>query len=188
MPEWHRATPHVTLAQWRDAAKLWRALGGRDDLREPLVPYRRRLESLVMGVPALKPRMAALPATLCHGDCHAGNLLQGAAGEWIWADWQDVRLGAGVDDLNFFWQRAFVAADTSPPFEAMVQAYVVGPETVGGMLLTREQVDQALAWAELRSWLVDWPNYLGALSATRMERVLRRIGTLIDQLEVAGHL
>jgi Ser/Thr protein kinase RdoA (MazF antagonist) len=188
VPEWLHATPKVTLARCRDAAATWHALGERDDLRGALAPYGRRLERLVMEIAEIQTRMTTVPATLCHGDFHAGNLLRGPAGEWIWTDWQEVRLGPGVDDLAFFWQRAFVAADTPPPYGAMVQAYGAGLATADGEPVPPEQLDRALAWAELRSWLVDWPGNLGALSATRMERVLPRIETLIDQLAVAGHL
>jgi len=99
-----------------------------------------------------------------------------------------VRLGPGVDDLAFFWQRAFVAADTPPPYDAMVQAYAAGLATVDGPPVSREQLDRVLAWAELRSWLVDWPSYLGDLSTVRMERVLQRIDTLTRQLELGSHL
>lgn len=185
LPEWLQAKPPVTLVHCREAASIWRALGERSDLREALRPFCRRLERLVMEIPELDPRLNTLPATLCHGDCHIGNLLQDPAGEWIWADWQEVRLGPGVDDLTFLGQRAFVAAETSPPYEAMVRAYGVGLESVGGALVTQEQLDRSLAWADLRSWLVDWPGYLGAVSSARMERVLGRIESLIGQLEIA---
>lgn len=182
LPNWLHAKPAVTLAQCREAAKVWHVLSERDDLRDALVPYRRSLEHLVMSIPTLDPHMTTMPATLCHGDCHAGNLLLDRAGEWIWADWQEVRLGPGVDDLAFFWQRSFVAADMTPPYDAMVQAYVVGLETGGEVQIIREQLDRALAWAELRSWLVDWPRYLGALSSAQMERVLQRIEKLVRHL------
>jgi Ser/Thr protein kinase RdoA (MazF antagonist) len=187
LPEWLREMPPVTDAQCREAARRWRALGARDDLDDALGASCRRLEHLVMEVPALDQSMTSLPTTLCHGDFHADNLLQGPDGEWIWADWQEVQLGPGVNDLAFFWQRAFVANETLPPYETMVQVYGVGLETVDGAVVSREQLDRALAWAEFRCWLVDWPFYLGALSTTRMERVLRRIETLIDQLEITGH-
>ncbi len=141
-----------------------------------------------MRIPALDSKLVTLPVTLCHGDCHAGNLLQGPNKEWIWADWQDLRLGPGVDDLAFFWQRALVEAATPPPYDAMVQAYGAGLVTGDGLKITRDQLDRALAWSELRSWLVDWPSYLGVLSTARMESVLQRIDMLIDQLELAGDL
>lgn len=188
LPAWLRARPEVTPDECQAAARLWRALGERDDLIDALVPYSRSLESLLGSIPALERHMPTMPATLCHGDFHADNLLLGPTGEWIWADWQEVRLGPGVDDLAFFWQRAFVAADSPPPHDAMVQAYVAGLATVDGTLISREQVDRALAWAELRSWLVAWPGYLGYLSTARIVRVLRRIDMLIGRLDLESHL
>jgi Ser/Thr protein kinase RdoA (MazF antagonist) len=187
MPAWLHAGPRVTPARCRAAARAWGALGERDDLRDALAPSRQRLERLVLAIPALDVRSTALPATLCHGDCHAGNLLRGPAGEWVWADWQEVRLGPGVDDLAFFWERAFAATEASPPYDAMVRAYGAGLEAAGGTPMPREELERALAWAELRSWLVAWPFYLGALPASRFERVLRRIETLIEWTEVAEH-
>jgi len=188
LPDWLHTKPEVTRDQCLGAARLWRALGKRDDLIEALAPRSHTLGRLLMSIPALERHMPTTPATLCHGDFHADNLLRGPTGEWIWADWQEVRLGPGVEDLAFFWQRAFAAADTPPPHDAMVQAYVAGLATVDGPLISREQVDRALAWAELRSWLVDWPGYLGALSTARIARVLRRIETLMSRLELESHL
>ena len=68
----------------------------------------------------------------------------------------------------------------------MVRAYAAGVEAGGGTSIPREQFDRVLAWAELRSWLVDWPGYLGALPAARIGRVLRRIGALLDHLEAGA--
>lgn len=189
LPEWLQVTPPVTLAQCRDAARLWRGLGERGDFDTVVVPGLRRLEDLVMEVPVLERGMTSLTTTLCHGDFHIDNLLRGAAGEWVWADWQEVRLGSGVNDLAFFWQRAFVAAETVPPYAAMVQAYRAGLESAGRALITGTQLDRALAWAEIRSWLVDWPYYLGAfLSTTQIERVLQRIETLIGTLQITTRM
>ncbi len=188
LPSWLRATPKVSIAQCRNAARTWRALSDRDDLSMVFEHYLRKTARLAMRVRTLDARMFTLPTTLCHGDCHAGNLLQGPGGEWIWADWQDVRLGPGEDDLAFFWQRAFVAADTSPPYDAMVQAYGVGLMTGDGVQITFEQLVRAITWAELRSWLVAWPNYLRFLSTEQVERVLQRVDMLIGQLELADQL
>ena len=131
--------------------------------------------------------MPAMPTTLCHGDLHADNLLRGMGGEWIWADWQEVRLGPGVDDLAFFWARAFAVAGSPPPFDAMVRAYSAELQAVSGTQLEQERLAEALAWAELRSWLVDWPAYLGALPGATVERVLLQIDALIDRLGIAPY-
>jgi len=50
-----------------------------------------------------------LPLTLCHGDAHHENLLTRDDGAWVWADWQEVGIGCGVDDVSFFYQRSMAA-------------------------------------------------------------------------------
>ena len=186
MAEWLRPRPQMTLARCQHAAMTWRALGDRDNLREAVEQYLPKVERLLEEIPGLELHVTLLPVTLCHGDCHTDNLLRGPDGEWVWADWQEVRLGPGVDDLAFLWTRAFAATDTSPPYEAMVRAYGAGLEEVGDVLINPVQLARELNWAELRLWLVDWPGYLGFLPVTRVGRVLRRIDTLIDRLEVEG--
>jgi aminoglycoside phosphotransferase (APT) family kinase protein len=57
-----------------------------------------------------------LPACLIHGDLHAGNLLRDAEGASVWADWQEVGIGQGPEDLALLWQRAeFDGADRPAP-------------------------------------------------------------------------
>lgn len=187
LPGWLRAKPAVTTAQCQAAARLWCALGERDELAETLGASFPGLARLMPHIPALDRRMPTTPTTLCHGDFHAGNLLGGPAGEWIWADWQEARLGPGVDDLAFFWQRAFTEVDTPPPYDAMVEAYATALMTGDGPRIERERIDRALLWTELRSWLVAWPEYLGYLSTAQVERVLRRIDLLIGRLDLENH-
>lgn len=184
LPMWLRPKSHVALAQCRHAARQWQALSERADLHQVLEPYRRRLEGLVMRISEMDLQMVTIPPTLCHGDCHAGNVLRGPTGEWIWADWQEVSLGPGIDDLAFFWQRAFMAADTPPPYDAMVRAYRAGLEAITERLISPKQLERNLAWSELRSWLVDWPGYLRALSTERIARAMQRITTLIDHIKI----
>lgn len=184
LPDWLRPKPRVMGAQCQHAVHLWTVLGEQQDLQRFLEPSLSKIASLVMGVPALDAQTISLPTTLCHGDCHASNLLRGPAGEWIWADWQDVRLGPGVDDLAFFWQRAFVAADTPPPYATMVRAYRAGLESVDGILIPHQHLERALAWSELSGWLVDWPGFLKALPTARVADVVQRIDSLIGQLEL----
>lgn len=185
LPGWIRAKPEVTAAQCQDAVRRWQELSERPDLYEPLESHLRKLQDLVMNIPTLNARMVTLPPTLCHGDCHTGNLLRDSDGEWIWADWQEVRFGPGVDDLSFLWERAFAASEASPPYDAMVRAYLAGLAVAS---LSPEEVARNLAWAELKSWLVEWPGYLGFLPATSFQRVLQRIATLIDRSEIADLL
>jgi aminoglycoside phosphotransferase (APT) family kinase protein len=63
-----------------------------------------------------------LPTVLEHGDSHVGNVVRDTAGRLQLVDWQEARLGDGLPDLVFAWQRAeFVAA--RPPRRAMTEAY-----------------------------------------------------------------
>ena len=80
LPAWIRARPAVTPDQCLAAARLWRTLGERKDLTDALAPNRRCLESLLVNIPTLDPHMPTMPATLCHGDFHTGNLLRGPTG------------------------------------------------------------------------------------------------------------
>lgn len=72
------------------------------------------IETMVRAVDGPDPALQSLPLTLCHGDCHHGNLLINAAGEWVWADWQEVGIGRGPEDLSFFLQRARMAGGRVP--------------------------------------------------------------------------
>jgi Ser/Thr protein kinase RdoA (MazF antagonist) len=186
MPEWVEDKPQVTLAQCLAAAEQWRKLSEREELRETLAPLLPRVERLLLQIPELDPRMITMPSTLCHGDCHTGNLLRDPAGDWVWADWQQVRRGLGVDDLAFLWQRAFAATDARPPYEAMMQAYRAGLKRMHRALLTDEQLQHNLAWSELRSWLVDWPGYLGFLTAAQIQLIVQRIAALMNRFVVPG--
>jgi aminoglycoside phosphotransferase (APT) family kinase protein len=58
-----------------------------------------------------------MPATLCHGDFHAGNLLWDKTGEpdtvWI-IDWQITGIGPAI--LDVAWLMCFGVAQTDLPF------------------------------------------------------------------------
>lgn len=101
-------------------------------------------------------RAAAVTPPLCliHGDCHAGNLLLGSAGELLWADWQDVTYRHGPEDLALLWQRAeFNGA--RPPREAMLAAYAGSRGIELDTTLRR-----AVTADELLLLLTGWPGFL----------------------------
>jgi Ser/Thr protein kinase RdoA (MazF antagonist) len=180
-PDWIPVIPAITVDQCRSAQARWRTLANRDGM-EAAAEQCLRAGRLAMKVHELGSHLSSLTPTLCHGDFHTGNLLQGPDGSWIWADWQGVRVGPGVDDLSFFWERAFADAETSPPYDAMVRAYRAGVATGQDAPVRRAQVERALTWSELRSWLLNWPEYLGYLPIARLERVLRRMDALCNSL------
>ena len=182
--QWLRPDPPPAVpVRCNHAALVWQSISERDDLNAGMMPRRlRTVIGLVARIPALVAP-PALPKTLCHGDCHPDNLLRDETGGWIWADWQAVGIGQGAADLTFFWQRAEMAGGTVPR-DAMLAAYLEGLEVEGADTPTPRQLDQALAWAELTSWLVDWPPFLGGVSSGQLGTVLDRIEDLTRRLVI----
>jgi hypothetical protein len=72
--------------------------GPRGDDLEPAV---RDAGRLLAGLKALAARDEALPQTLVHGDCHAGNIFRTAAGETGLIDWQLVQSGGWALDVAY---------------------------------------------------------------------------------------
>lgn len=180
MPGWLRQSSSVSAEQATIAEALWTEMVLPSDFN----PQRNAMAHLALQVPALDRERATLPPTLCHGDAHRENLLQASTGEWLWADWQEVRRGQGVDDLAFFWQRAYVVTEAIPTLGSLVDAYQQGLVNAGLPPLPHGDLMQALSWSELRMWAIDWPAYLGWLSPTEVERVLLRTEALIADMRV----
>jgi aminoglycoside phosphotransferase (APT) family kinase protein len=65
-----------------------------------LDPAVRDAGRLLAGVKALAARDAALPASLVHGDCHAGNLYETADGPGL-IDWQLLQRGGWALDVAY---------------------------------------------------------------------------------------
>jgi Ser/Thr protein kinase RdoA (MazF antagonist) len=154
----------VPADEVRAAEVAWTRLGcGR--LAISLLRQRRDLDRA----------LDALPVGLIHGDCHTGNLLVDDSGEFCWADWQEVGVGHGPEDLALLWQRAEFGGAV-PPRQAMLDAYLAARG------LRSEPTDpgavRAAVAAELRLLLLDWPFYLvGAEDAAR-DRLIRRFQEL----------
>ncbi|MGB3328935.1 MAG: aminoglycoside phosphotransferase family protein [Thermomicrobiales bacterium] len=142
----------------------------------------QRMVVTIRAVPSRDRVVDLGPQTLCHGDFHAGNLLRGPGGGWVWADWQEVHVGPGVNDLAFFWQRLFASSDRdmTPMFPVLIEAYWFGLNAAGEAGMRRDALERALAWSELRGWLLAWPPYLGYLAPDQRARVLGRITRLLD--------
>lgn len=117
---------------------------------------------------------AGLAAVVTHGDCHVGNLLHSPTGSTLWADWQEVCLSNGADDLVFLWQRAeFDGA--SPPRDAMAAAY-------GNARNVAQDADlrRALAASELRLLLVEWPEYVSYGTDTQRRIMTERLEDVVE--------
>ena len=117
-----------------------------------------------------------LPACLIHGDLHAGNLLRDAEGALVWADWQEVGIGQGPEDLALLWQRAeFDGAD--PPRTAMLATYAAARGIPCDDVLVR-----ATTAAELRLLLLDWPPFLATAGPDRRAIMVRRLRALAESI------
>lgn len=140
----------------------WRELG-----------YERLLAPLWANFEALDAAIRELPACLCNGDCHLGNLLTDPADRFVWIDWQEVHVGHGPDDLALLWQRA-EGDGVNPPREAMLTAYAVARGIPDDVILRRAAVA-----AELTLVLLEWPTFFPYLSEPARARIRNRLERLV---------
>lgn len=110
---------------------------------------------------------------LIHGDCHLGNLVRTECGI-SWIDWQQVGLGAGPEDLALLVQRA-EADGGDPPRALMLERY----RAARGLAVDVDLAG-ALAAAELRLLVVDWPTHVHDLPADRRRLLARRLAQLVS--------
>jgi Ser/Thr protein kinase RdoA (MazF antagonist) len=132
---------------------------------------------LLRGVDALRAPIRSFPLTLCHGDFHAGNLLRDTSGRLVWADWQEVGLGYGPEDLSIFFQRA-EAMGASPPRNEMSLAYRSRLEAETGEQIPTETLERAIDYSELWARVLYWPLYLAFLTEERFRHAMQRIEVL----------
>src|SRR5207248_3768212 len=147
----------------RQALDAWQRLRENEPHASILTAKQYQLVSRLLGdVNALRAPVRSFPLTLCHGDCHAGNLLMDSRDQLVWADWQEVGVGYGPEDLSFFLQRA-EAGGASPPRDEMMHAYRSRLEAKMGEHIPAEMLDRAIDFSELWVRLLYWPSYLAFL-------------------------
>ncbi len=139
------------------------------------------LERLIDKAGKIQVFTESLPVTLCHGDCTTLNVLIDSADNLVWADWQEVRIGRGPEDIAFLLERASVSG-AHVPYRKLLEAYRDHLER-SVPLADIERVVQA---AELRSRLLYWPTYLTGASATQLAAMLRRLHALAKTLGLAA--
>jgi aminoglycoside phosphotransferase (APT) family kinase protein len=142
-PAWLSRVPEPSHDGIARAVEQWKRLG-----------HRVVADQLPRLLPELTRLLAETRPIIIHGDCHVGNFLLSAEGELVWADWQEVALGAGPEDLALLWQRAeFDGA--RPPRPEMMRAYSDARETV-----MDEAFERLVLAAELRLLFLEWPHFL----------------------------
>ena len=180
---WLRRPAADTSPAEIDAAQAaWQALGEQERLRGVLTaPVRQSLGHWVARISAVDAILAAYPLTLCHGDCHIGNLLRDAQGNRVWADWQEVGVGRGPEDLSFLLQRA--SHDGSDvPWEQTVAAYQQHLQAAVGEPVPLAAIQRTMDASELRTELVQWPFYLQGAMIDQVSRMIHRIRSLVSRL------
>lgn len=167
------------------AVESWHGLAEQPDYQDILsTDVLAWIETMVGRMDWPLPVLQGLPATLCHGDCHHGNLLIDDDGAWHWADWQEVGIGRGPEDLSFFLQRARMAGG-SVPEDAAITAYHRGLAAAIAQPISLTAVRQAVAASEFRTLLLFWPPFLSQISPEQMAALVRRLHRLAGGLVVA---
>ncbi|TCM45018.1 aminoglycoside phosphotransferase (APT) family kinase protein [Kribbella sp. VKM Ac-2568] len=133
----------------------------------------RLLAPLWASFEALGAAIRQLPACLCHGDFHLGNLLTDPADRFVWIDWQEVHIGHGPGDLALLWQRAGVDG-VNPPREAMLTAYAAARGIPDDALLHRAAVA-----SELTLVMLEWPTFFPYVPEPGRARIRNRLEHLV---------
>ena len=171
-------------------ADIQRAYGYWENLRNEqrfesvlTARYYRLVHQLLKRIKDVESVMQSLPLTLCHGDCHIDNLLEDPSGNLIWADWQEVGLGCGPEDLSFFFQRAR-SSGGKVPYDKIINAYQSGLEEAIDEKIPLASIQRVIDGSELRTRLLHWPAYLVQAPEERVADTLNRIEKLAGRLEM----
>jgi hypothetical protein len=150
----------------------------------------RALYEAIERVPEIGATLEPFPRTLCHGDCHIGNLLRDGEGNLVWADWQEVGISRGPEDLSFPLQRAFPTGETCFA-EAAITQYRARLEAETGEPVSLDDVRRAMDGYELRARLLEWPTYLdgdAAADRTALRAVLGPCGHQVHGWPLTPHV
>jgi thiamine kinase-like enzyme len=180
---WLRPYRETSPADVQEASKIWQQLWQQPQFHA-VFPARRqellmRLLRQIEAAPALLP---GFPRTVCHNDCHTGNLLRVATGQLVWSDWQEVGVGYGPEDLSFFFQRA-AAAGATIPLDVTVTTYHQHLTALTHSTLSLEAVQRHMQRYELRTLRVQWPAYLVQAEPARLLTHVQRIEQLAEELD-----
>ena len=126
--------------------------------------------------------LSRFPTTLCHGDFHIDNILEAPNGDLVVADWQEVGLRRGPEELSFFLQRASFSGGTAPA-EEMIRAYQRSLVANTGEAILVTDIRRVVDAAELRTRLLNWPAFLTGAAEDQVVDMLGRIRGIADTPE-----
>jgi Ser/Thr protein kinase RdoA (MazF antagonist) len=177
---WLRLYPEISPANVREASRSWQLLWQQPQFHAVFPVCRQELlMRLLREIVAAPARVPGFPRTLCHNDCHMGNLLRDKTGQLVWSDWQEVGVGYGPEDLSFFFQRA-AAAGASIPMDTTMRTYHQHLEALTHTELSLEAILRHMQMYELRTRLVLWPAYLVQAAPDQLLAHMQRIEQLAE--------
>jgi len=175
---WLRRDEESAAAASHRAADLWQRLSTQPRfgaiLAAERVAWLLRLLQLLEG---FGTDATPFPVTLCHGDFHSENVLIGHDEALVLSDWQEVGIGRGPEDLSFFIQRATFSGG-KVPVEDMFEAYRQSVIAITGQDIQLEDIRRVADLAELRTRLLDWPEFLDEAPAHQLSDMIERIEVL----------
>jgi thiamine kinase-like enzyme len=184
---WNRTDQLATLA-WlaqpappdltndvRHARATWQVLAQQPQFHDILTePTLRAIEAALIDISTTPTYDPGIAMTLCHGDCHLGNLLRAQNGDLVWADWQEVHIGYGPSDLSFLIQRAEAQGATIAQ-DNMIVAYCNALKSAGVAGVNEGAITTAMNNSERRTRLLYWPTYMRDATTEHMRYHLTRI-------------
>lgn len=183
-PWLRKPAPGTEASQVKAARGAWRDLLGQERFQGAVAEGSvRALDAGLERIAEVDAFLRTFPTTLCHGDCHIDNLLRDPQGELVWADWQEVGVGRGPEDLSFLLQRAFPAGEGSAALiERVIAAYQAHLEARSGARIPLAAVRQVIDGSELSTRLLQWPFYLTQAPREWVLGMLTRIEQLVERL------
>lgn len=181
---WLRKIGEVAKADVQQAYTYWERLSTERRFERVLTrECQVWIREMLGHIHDVEAAMSGFPVTLCHGDFHIDNILADPNGDLVIADWQEVGLGRGPEDLSFFLQRASFSGGAVPA-EDMVRAYQRTLAANMGEDMRVTDIRRVVDAAELRARLLHWPAFLTAASKDQVADILGRIRAIADSLEL----
>ncbi len=157
--EWLSPKDEVIPTEAKDAAlQKWNEIIDGMQPANNMLTY-RQIEHLMDKLEDILSLKKTFPKTLCHGDFHMENVLLSADNSPVIADWQEVRIACGPEDISFFLQRASASGN---PLSADT-AIEVYTKTVNELVenhLSVSSVREVIDAAKLHTMLIHWPHFL----------------------------
>jgi aminoglycoside phosphotransferase (APT) family kinase protein len=145
---------------------------------EGLTARTRDADLLIRGLQALAAEDARRPATLIHGDCHAGNIFQTADGVGL-IDWQLLQQGGWALDVAYHIAAVLPVEVAEREERALLNHYLEAARGLGGIMPDAEE-----AWTEYRMSAV-YGLFLWGITRTVDPAVIKtfvgRLGAAVDR-------